>query len=86
VITALNFGAGRVWWMELRKRMRMRPPVKQIYDRQVARCLSDIDDLFDLPALVIERIKRAIEYTAKDVDKINNKESGHGYEDRSTRN
>ena len=56
----------------------MRNPVKQIYDRQVARCLKDIEELWDLPAMVEERIKRAIEYTAKDVDKINNKESGNG--------
>lgn len=49
----------------------MRNPVKQIYDRQVARCLSDIKELYDLPALVEERIKRAIEFTAKDVDKLN---------------
>ena len=59
----------------------MRGQVKSIYDRQVARCLSDIEDIFELPAMVAERIKRAIEYTAKDVDKINNKESGNGYKD-----
>ena len=58
---------------------RMRKPVKQIYDRQVARCLADIEELYDLPEMVEERVKRAIEYTAKDVDKINHKESGHGY-------
>ena len=56
----------------------MRIPVQQIYDRQVARCLSNIHDVYELPDIVIERIKRAIEYTAKDVDKINNKESGNG--------
>lgn len=49
----------------------MRDPVTQIYDRQVARCLSDIKEVCDIPAMVKERIKRAIEYTAKDVDKIN---------------
>ena len=62
----------------------MRKPVKQIYDRQVARCLSDIEELYQLPEMVIDRVKRAIEYTAKDVDKINKKESGYGqceYED-----
>ena len=56
----------------------MRYPVKSIYDRQVARCLSDIDEVYELPAVVTERIKRAIEYACKDVDKINNKESGNG--------
>lgn len=50
---------------------RMRKPVQDIYNRQVARCLGDIQDVYDLPALVEERIKRAIEYTAIDVDKIN---------------
>ncbi len=49
----------------------MRDPVIQIYDRQVARCLSDIKEVYDIPAIVQERIKRAIEFTAKDVDKIN---------------
>ncbi len=58
----------------------MRPPVKAIYDRQVARCLGDIEEVYQIPAVVEERIKRAIEYTAKDVDKINKKESGYGTE------
>lgn len=62
----------------LNKGERMRKPVKAIYDRQTARCLSDIEELYDLPEMVLERIKRAIEYTAKDVDKINHKESGNG--------
>jgi len=57
----------------------MRDPVKNIYDRQVARCLGDIAELWDIPSMVTDRIKRAIEYTAKDVDKINKKDSGHGY-------
>lgn len=56
----------------------MRKQIQDIYDRQVARCLSDIEELFEIPAMVSERIKRAIEYTAKDVDKLNNKESGYG--------
>ena len=56
----------------------MRPPVKAIYDRQTARCFAAIEELYDLPEMVQERIKRAIEYTAKDVDKINHKESGNG--------
>ena len=60
---------------------RMRPPVQNIYNRQTARCLADIEDIFELPAMVCERIKRAIEYTAKDVDKINRKESGYGHSD-----
>ena len=64
---------------ESTKGVRMRPPVQNVYDRQVARCLSDIEQLYALPEMVEDRIKRAIEYTAKDVDKINNKESGNGY-------
>ena len=57
---------------------RMRPQVQSIYDRQVARCLADIEEVYALPSVVEERIKRAIEYTAKDIDKINRKESGYG--------
>jgi len=61
---------------------RMRPPVQNIYNRQTARCLADIEDVFELPAMVCERIKRAIEYACKDVDKINRKESGNGQQYR----
>lgn len=61
----------------------MRPPVKAVYDRQTARCLRDIEDLYDLPNMVIERVKRAIEYTCKDVDKLNQKESGYGIKENS---
>ena len=72
-------GGGRcIMNNELNIGVRMRKPVKQIYDRQVARCLSDIEELYELPEMVEERIKRAIEYTAKDVDKINNKGVRHG--------
>ena len=73
-------GAGRRGKLSLEsnKGERMRKPVKAIYDRQVARCMADIEQLYTLPDMVAERIKRAIEYTAKDVDKINNKETGHG--------
>jgi len=50
----------------------MRPEVKSIYDRQVARCLGDIEEVkVKLPTVVAERIKRAIEYTAIDVDRMN---------------
>lgn len=49
----------------------MREQITKIYDRQVARCLDDIKELYDIPSMVKERIKKAIEYTAKDVDKIN---------------
>ena len=48
----------------------MREEIIKIYNRQTARCLSDIQELYDIPAMVAERIKRAIEYTAKDVDKL----------------
>ncbi|NCC61775.1 MAG: hypothetical protein EOM12_12740 [Verrucomicrobiae bacterium] len=56
----------------------MRLQIKQIYDRQVARCLADIQELYDIPAMVEERIKRAIEYTAKDVDRVNNRNDQQG--------
>jgi len=48
----------------------MREEITKIYNRQTARCLSDIQELYSIPAMVEERIKRAIEYTAKDVDKL----------------
>jgi len=48
----------------------MREEITKIYNRQTARCLSDIQELYDIPAMVTERIKKAIEYTAKDVDKL----------------
>ncbi len=63
---------------EMNQGVRMRDPVKSIYDRQLARCLSDIEQLWKLPSMVEDRIKKAIEYTCKDVDKLNNKESGNG--------
>jgi hypothetical protein len=66
-----------------KKGVRMRKPVQDIYDRQLARCLSDIEELYQLPQMVEDRIKRAIEYTAKDIDKINNKGSGNGYDQQS---
>ena len=50
--------------------MRMRPPVQSVYNRQVAKCLSDIGELWDVPAMVSDRIKKAIEFTCKDVDKL----------------
>lgn len=51
---------------------KMRDPVRKIYDRQVARCLDDIQELYELPVMVEERIKRAIEYAVKDTDRLNN--------------
>ena len=53
--------------------MRMRPPVQSVYDRQVAKCLGDISEVYDLPTVVIDRIKKAIEFTCKDVDKLRNR-------------
>ena len=60
---------------KLNQKSGMRSPVQNIYDRQVAKCLGDISEVYDLPIVVVDRIKKAIEWTAKDVDKINNKES-----------
>lgn len=37
------------------------------YNRQVARCLGDIQAVHDLPDIVRDRIKKAIEYTIIDV-------------------
>ena len=63
----------------------MRDEVTKIYNRQVARCLDDIQQLYDMPSMVEERIKRAIEYTAKDVDKIN-KGARNGLRDETSGN
>ena len=56
---------------ELTKGMRMRPPVQSVYNRQVAKCLCDISEMMEIPALVEARFKKAIEWTCKDVDKLN---------------
>ena len=50
--------------------VRMRPPIQSVYNRQVAKCLSDIAEVSELPSVVVDRIKKAIEYTCKDVDKL----------------
>ena len=49
---------------------RMRPEVQSVYNRQVAKCLSDICEVIQLPTVVESRIKLAIEYTCKDIDKL----------------
>jgi hypothetical protein len=51
----------------------MRPQVQSVYNRQVAKCLFDISEVIELPSVVIDRIKKAIEFTCKDVDKLRNK-------------
>lgn len=48
----------------------MRPEIQSVYNRQVAKCLSDIGEVTELPTVVETRIKLAIEYTCKDVDKL----------------
>jgi len=63
---------------EIKQGMRMRPPVQSIYNRQVAKCLADIAKVHELPSIVIDRVKKAIEYTCKDVDKINNRGNPNG--------
>ena len=66
--------------------MRMRPQVLSVYDRQVARCLSDIGQLYELPALVEDRIKKAIEFTCKDVDKLKSNPYGDSHDTESSGN
>ena len=56
---------------ELKNGMRMRQPVQSVYNRQVAKCLCDIAEVTELPSLVEDRIKKAIEWTCKDIDKLN---------------
>lgn len=63
----------------------MRPPVQSVYDRQVAKCLGDISEVYDLPTVVIDRIKKAIEFTCKDVDKLRNR-NPNGEQDGNNRN
>ena len=76
---------------ELTQGARMRPPVLSVYKRQVAKCLDDIGKVFDLPDIVEDRIKKAIEYTCKDVDKLRlksvtrNGEQDEDYEQRFNR-
>ena len=53
------------------KRM-LRKKVQSIYNRQTARCLADICELWEIPKLVEDRIKKAIEFACKDVDRLNN--------------
>ena len=63
---------------QLKQGMRMRTPVQSVYNRQVAKCLSDISEVIELPAVVEDRIKKAIEYTCKDVDKLRTKNPDGG--------
>ena len=58
--------------------MRMRPQVQSVYDRQVAKCLTDISELWEIPSLVEARIKKAIEFTCKDVDKLKTRNPNGG--------
>lgn len=55
---------------EQRSGARMRQPVQSVYNRQVAKCLDDINEVMEIPVVVIDRIKKAIEFTCKDVDKL----------------
>lgn len=66
----------------LKRGMRMRPPVQSVYNRQVAKCLSDISEVHELPSVVTDRIKKAIEFTCKDVDKLRNKNPNGGYNEQ----
>ena len=63
----------------------MRPPVQSVYNRQVAKCLSDIGEVMELPSVVADSIKKAIEFTCKDVDKLRNKNPNGEYNDTDTR-
>jgi len=61
----------------------MRQPVQSVYNRQVAKCLHDIGELWEIPALVEARIKKAIEFTCKDVDKLKTRNpNGDTYEQK----
>lgn len=66
--------------------MRMRPPIQSVYNRQVAKCLSDIAEVIELPAVVEDRIKKAIEFTCKDVDKLRNRNPNGDYNGQANGN
>ena len=66
---------------ELTKGMRMRPPIRSVYNRQVAKCLCDIAEVIELPSVVEDRIKKAIEWTCKDIDKQNKLNRNGEYND-----
>ena len=64
----------------------MRTEVQSVYNRQVAKCLSDISEVLKLPAVVEARIKLAIEYTCKDIDKLRLKtRTPNGDQDHGTK-
>ena len=46
----------------------MTKQVKQIANRHVARCLSRIDDVFDLPQICADTIRKEINFCAQDVE------------------
>lgn len=66
----------------LKSGMRMRPEVQSVYNRQVAKCLCDISEVCELPSVVIDRIKKSIEYTCKDVDKLKTRNPNGANNDR----
>jgi len=66
---------------QLNQGMRMRPPVNNVYNRQVAKCLGDIAEVMELPNVVEDRIKKAIEWTCKDIDKLNKHNRNGEYND-----
>jgi hypothetical protein len=63
----------------------MRSQVQSVYNRQVAKCLCDIAEVIELPTVVVDRIKKAIEFTCKDVDKLKKQNPNGDYNDDDTR-
>ena len=51
----------------------MQTTVEQIANRHVARCLSKIEEVFDLPEICANVMRQEIHFTAQDVrDHLNN--------------
>ena len=45
----------------------MQSPIERIANRHVARCLSKIEEVFDLPEICANAMRQEMHYTARDV-------------------
>jgi len=52
--------------------------VEQIANRHVARCLSKIEEVFELPEIVADVIRKEIHYCAQDVITANKQGASDG--------
>ena len=63
----------------------MNKQVQQIANRHVARCLSKIDGVHELPEICADNIRREMHYLAKDVVTAISKQGGSDAKDDDTR-